>query len=54
MGERLDLPVGLSAGDHQEIVEARELADIEDLDVAGLDVFEGGNGNLRAFVEAHP
>jgi len=40
-GERLDLPVRLGTGDDQRVVEAGELANIEDGDVARFDVFEG-------------
>ena len=54
VGERLRLPVGFGAGDDQGIVEAGELADVEDLDVAGLDVLEGGDGGLLQFVKSHP
>ena len=52
--ERLDLPVGLGGGDDQRVVEAGELADVEDGDVARFDVLEGGDGGLLQFVRSHP
>ena len=54
VGERLHLPVGVGAGDDQRVVETGELADVEDLDVAGLDVLEGGDGGLLQLVKSHP
>ena len=52
--ERLDLPVGLGGRDDQRVEEAGELADVEDGDVAGLDVVECGDGGLLELVKSHP
>ena len=38
----------------EAVVETGELADVEDLDVAALDVLEGGDGGLLQFVKSHP
>ena len=54
MRERLHLPIRIGAGDDEAVVETGELADVEDLDVAGLDVLEGGDGGLLQFVKSHP
>src|ERR1700682_5096296 len=43
---RRDLPARFGGGDDQCVVEAGQLADIENRDVPGLDVFEGGDGSL--------
>ena len=40
--ERLHLPVGFGGGDDERVVKTGELTDVEDGNVAGLDVFEGG------------
>src|SRR4029453_11538643 len=45
-GERLHLPVGFGGGDNERVVQVGELADVEDGDVAGLDIVEGGYGDL--------
>ena len=52
--ERVHLPVGFGGGDDQRVVQAGELADIEYGDVAGLDVFEGGDGGFLQAIKAHP
>src|SRR5205823_9291278 len=52
--ERLDLPRRVGASNDQRVVEAGELADIENGDVASLDVFESGNGYVLQSIEAHP
>ena len=54
MRERLDLSVRVGAGDDQRVVEAGELADVEDGDVACLDVLEGGDGGFLQLVKSHP
>ena len=48
------LPVGLGGGNDQRVVQAGELADIEQRDVAGLDVFESGDGGFLQAIKAHP
>src|SRR5437879_4609731 len=44
--QRLHLPTRFGGGDDHRVVEAGQLADIENRDVAGFDVFEGGDGGF--------
>ena len=53
-GERLHLAVRVAGGDDERVGEAGELADVEDGDVVGLDVLEGGDGDFRERVFWHP
>src|SRR5262249_44148981 len=53
-GKRLHLPVRIGGGDDHRIGEAGELADIEDNDVARLDVVESSDGGLLDLVKSHP
>src|SRR6202165_1357837 len=54
MGERVHLPIRFGGGDDHRVVQAGQLADIENDDVAGFDVFEGGNCSFLNLVKAHP
>src|SRR3989441_11114067 len=44
--QRLHLPTRFGGGDDHGVVEAGQLADIENRDVPGFDVFEGGDGGF--------
>src|SRR6266702_7285007 len=54
VGKRLGLARGLRGGNDQRVVQAGELANIEYDDVAGFDVFEGGNCDILDLAKAHP
>jgi hypothetical protein len=54
IGERLHLPIGLGGGDDHRVVQAGELAHIENGDVARFDVFESGDGGFLDLVKSHP
>jgi hypothetical protein len=43
---RVDLAIGGTGGDDHEVGDALLVANVDDLDVLGLDVFQGCHGNL--------
>src|SRR5438093_5442239 len=48
------LPARFGGCNDERVVEAGELADIEQRDVAGFDGFEGGDGDFLQAVKSHP